>query len=197
MSADPTAVPAVPVLPYATPVAFQPAGVWRDGATLVAHRNATFPDRCVKCNAAADGKRWNRKLYWHHPAFYLLIIFPGLLIYVIVALCIRKSAKVSVGLCRKHRAVRRNGILLGWLIGLLGISGMIGSVMVADVRIYRNSTVPLWMLLGGIALFLFGLIWGMIRSRVVAPTRIDEQYVWLRGAGPAFLGELPPAKPGA
>lgn len=196
MSDQPSSNPAAPVLSYATPTAYLPAGVWRDGKKLVAHRNAVFPDCCVKCNASAEGRRWNRKLWWHHPAFYLLIIFPGLLIYVIVALCVRKSATVSVGMCRKHQAVRRNAILLGWLLSLIGLTGLFGGIFMSADRAYRNSSLPALVIVAGLVALVVGLILGMLLSRVVYPTRIEGDYVWLRGAGEKFLGEIPPVNSG-
>jgi hypothetical protein len=36
------------------------------------------------------------------------------------------------------------------------------------------------------------IIYGLVASRLVAPTRITKDYVWLKGVHPDFLAELPP-----
>ena len=36
-----------------------------------------------------------------------------------------------------------------------------------------------------------GAIYGLIAARLVTPTRIDDHFVWLRGACGEYLSELP------
>src|SRR5436309_2493776 len=72
--------------------------IWRSGPLLVMSQGARLPDRCVKCNAPANGQRLTRKLYWHSPYLYLLILL-NLLIYALVAIFVRKKARVEIGLC--------------------------------------------------------------------------------------------------
>src|SRR5947209_12297282 len=67
-----------------------PDGLWRDGKTLVVHKGASLPDRCIKCNEPAEGLSLNRKLVWHQPWLYLLII-PSIWIYAVVALIVRQK----------------------------------------------------------------------------------------------------------
>jgi hypothetical protein len=47
------------------------------------------------------------------------------------------------------------------------------------------------MVLVGILLLLFGLIFGATAVPVVTPRRIDDHYVYMRKAGRAFLESLP------
>jgi len=140
-----------------------------------------LPDRCVRCNAPARGYRLKRELFWHHPGFYLLI-FIGLLIYVIVALCIRKKAVIHIGLCEAHRQQRKWVIAGSWLAALAGlalvIAGAIGS---------GETTI----IIAGIILFLGGAIVGAIKGPVVSAAKIENEVVWLKGVGPAFLADLP------
>jgi hypothetical protein len=48
-------------------------GTWREGKTLVMWKEAVLPDRCIRCNAPANGRRLIRKLNWHEPAIERLI----------------------------------------------------------------------------------------------------------------------------
>jgi hypothetical protein len=72
-------------------------GIWRQGRRLVTRSETPFPDRCVKCNAPANGFRLKRVLYWSHPA-YLLLLLCNLLILLIVYLIVRKKAVLHIGL---------------------------------------------------------------------------------------------------
>ena len=62
-----------PVLPYATPQPYQQAFAqagWREGDQLIVPAIASLPLRCTKCNCeVADGWRWRKTLYWHHPGW--------------------------------------------------------------------------------------------------------------------------------
>jgi hypothetical protein len=84
---------------------------------------AALPQLCVKCGAPADGKPVVKTFYWHNPAFYLIIL-AGVLIYVIVAMIVRKSIRVSVPLCAQHAHRRSIAVTLAWVLPLIGISSI-------------------------------------------------------------------------
>ena len=154
--------------------------LWRQGQTLVMGQDAELPDRCVKCNAPANGGKLRRNLYWHHPALYLLI-FLNLLIYLIVALIVRKRAKISVGTCEKHRSSRARAIAAAWIMVVVGI-GMTVAGFSAPIG---------WLAFVGILVILAGAIYGAVRSRIVTARRIDKEHVWLNGVCGPYLEDLP------
>lgn len=160
------------------------AGVWRDGNVLVMQPHASLPHRCVKCNAAADQPIRERKVYWHHPGIYALILI-NLIIYAIVALIVRKKAIVSPGLCLEHKQRRRNAFIVGWAGFALGI----GLFFAAGATESENGPVYV---LAGIISILVGIVWGIVFGRIVYAKRIDEVYVRLTGCGTLFLDSLPP-----
>jgi len=155
------------------------SGVWRDGAKLVMSRDAELPPRCVKCNVPTH-LRLKRRLTWHHPLLYILI-FVALLIYLIVAMIIRKTATVEIGLCDEHLAKRRRSLRI--TIALL-VAGLIGLALAIG---FSDGTYLLLGCLGVIA----ALIYGIVAVRVVAPAKIDDQFVWLSGVNKNYLNELP------
>ena len=138
-------------------------------------RGASFPARCVVCNAPAE-RRLRRKLYWHPPAVYALICL-GALVYVIGALITRKKAELEVGICDAHAARRRNGILIGWL----GAVAFIGSLLLVEQS-------PVFALIGAV-LLLAGLVTALLLAQVVTAKRIDERQAWLK-VGRPFLDSL-------
>lgn len=156
------------------------SGIWRSGRTLVMTREAILPNACVKCNAPDHTRRLARNLYWHHPAIYLLILL-SILIYAIVALLVRQRARIEVGLCERHVAQRRWTILVCWLAGLLGAGVLVlGSIRASGVLIGL-----------GIFLLLIALFYGVIKTRIVHPVRIDKEYVRLKGACADYLASFP------
>ena len=181
--------------PYAAPkaeVATLPLerGVWRVGDDLIMTKDGEFPDRCIHCNAPAEGWRLKKKLSWHPSGYYLLILV-NLIIYAIVALIVRQTAKVRFPLCDEHRRRRRRAIMLGWLLGLGGVPVMIGGAVFADQIQGLNGSAGIACFVLGFGMILAGLICGLYGSRVVSITKIDKRYVWLSKVGPSFLASLP------
>ena len=154
-------------------------GVWRDGDVLVMAKIARLPMRCVKCNEPATN-RLRRTLYWHHPAFFVLLLSP--LIYIIVALIVRKTLTFEVPLCDEHRARRSGAILFSWLLGLAGLAICFAPAIDSD---YSPA------IFVGLILIVFSLIYGTVRSQIVSPLRIDDTHAWIRKVSPPYLAELP------
>ncbi len=158
-------------------------GVWRDANTLVMKKDAELPDRCVKSNLPAE-THLPRDLTWHPVWVYLLVLLSPL-IYIIVALLIRKKAKISIGLTDACAAKRRNAILIAWLLALAGLGVIIGgfATLTGDATVITT--------LAGIVVMIVGANWGMRGSSMVSVSKIDDEYVWLKGVCPEYLDELP------
>src|SRR5262245_35546938 len=90
----------------------QGGGIWRDDTTLVMHRTARLPEYCIKCGAALDRPMMARTLRWQHPLLLLLLLggLPGLILYFIIALVVRKTARADIGVCEEHAGKRRTAI---------------------------------------------------------------------------------------
>lgn len=153
--------------------------IWRDNSVLVMTKEALLPNRCVKCNEPT-GERLKRKLTWHHPAIYLTVLI-SILVYAVVALVLRKTATVNVGLCEEHLSTRRRNLAITWVLGLAGALCFPLAAMLDDAT-------PV---LIGLLLLLATAIYGIVTLRVVVPTRIDDHFVWLKGVNPIYLQEFP------
>jgi hypothetical protein len=164
---------------------------WRDGKTLIVRKGAELPDRCVKCNAPAHGYRLRRSLSWHSSVWYLVVLI-NILLYVIVALIVRRTGKVAAGLCPRHRARRAWAIALGWLTALAGFGSCIAGALLWDVRQNSVASPSAPILLGvGLILFVGGMIGGIVGSRVLVPNRIDKNLIWLTKLSPQYLATFP------
>lgn len=154
-------------------------GVWRHLSKLVMTKDAQLPDRCTVCNAPANGLRLKRNLYWHPPAWYLLIC-AGILIYAIAALIVRKQARIEIGLCQIHFQKRKRAVGITWL--LIGVS-----ILVGIIATIKSSA----LILLAIAVFMGALIYGVLALQPVTPAKITDRMVYLKGVNPAYLNMLP------
>ncbi len=168
------------VLPPPPTVGMPGSGVWRDKSKMIVSKGAQLPDRCVKCNAPAPGAKFKKKLSWHHPAIFILI-FVALLIYLIVAMVLRKTITLELGLCEEHRAKHRRNVFITWSLILLGVCGFVLAVIVEDNNF----------LLAGILFLVAGVIYAVVAVRIVTPARIDDKFAWLKGVNKDYLDELP------
>ena len=144
-------------------------------------RSASLPANCLKCGKVA-ATPWRKKFYWHASWLYIMILFPGLLIYAIVALIIRKQMELNLPLCDAHHADRKRYKLLGalMLIGCIPIGVLLG--------VYVSE--PLGWATGSL-MFIAGLVFFILSGLGVRPTRIDEMGGVFRGACTEFLSALP------
>ena len=139
-------------------------------------RGAVLPPRCVVCNAPAE-KRLQRKLYWPPPGIYAMVCL-GVLFYVIGALITRKSAEFEMGVCARHAARRRTGLLIAWIGGL---AALVASFALADQA-------PALIVVGLLA-FLAAVVTGALMAQLIRAKRIDKQSAWLK-VGRPFLDSL-------
>ena len=176
---------AAPVIPYATPASMTPAhlpaeAAWQDGPVLVVRKGVILPPLCVRCGDVAEGSFLKRSLSWHHPALYLLILFPGLLIYIIVASCVQERGSVALHLCATHRRRRLTLIWTAWSVFFAGAAAIFDGA-VSQVG---------WVAIAGLGLIVASLIVGT-RVSPLSARKIDNHFMWLNGAGLNFLRALP------
>ena len=156
------------------------SGTWREGSTLVMSKESSLPDYCVKCDAPANGFRLKRNLSWHHPALFLLILLAWLL-YLILAMVLRKRATVYLGLCREHYEKRRTFLIAGFVTLAVSVAFIFGAIA---------WDYPAFALLGLVGI-LASAIWLAFVARVVNVKKIDDQFVWLNGINENYLSRFP------
>ena len=156
------------------------SGIWRSGKQLVTSLDAVLPPRCVKCNARTEGWPIKRKLYWHPPAVYLALLL-NVIVYIIVAVVTRKRGVAVVSICQLHRSARRNVIIISWLLALGGFAAGVTGIVQQSAWIGG---------IGGVA-FLGGLIFGLVRGRLIVARKISKEHMWLGGCGGEFLAGFP------
>jgi hypothetical protein len=160
--------------------------IWRDRKRLVMLRNGPFPDRCVRCNQPATEPGVKRTFYWHHPAVYLALFVPlSILLYIIIAMVVRKKSTVFVPLCPQHRKRRFMGLWICAGLFIFGVAGCIGSIAAL------NGDAAMAVGFACVAVVLGSVIAAAVISPILTARRMDEIYAHFTGAGPSFLAELP------
>jgi hypothetical protein len=162
-------------------------GVWRDGDLLVVRDQTKLPDRCVKCNAETH-VRLKRRMTWHSPVLYLLILL-NLILYAIVAIVVQKKGRLEFGLCRAHMRQRRLGIAVGWL----GAAAFVALLTAAFSG--KHGRDPFdgrsgFLMIAAFAVLLVSIIYAVVKSQPLKATRIDNAVLWLKGAGLPFLDSI-------
>lgn len=128
-------------------------------------------------------KTLRRTLSWHPQGIYLLFLISPL-IYLIVALIVRKQLRISVGLCATHASRRSGWLMAGWIT----FAAAIGLFFVA-AAVRRDGVV--YGLSGG-GLLVISLIIAVITSSLtVRPRRITQFEGTIAGAGEGYLQQFP------
>ncbi|HET6898502.1 MAG TPA: hypothetical protein VFK70_09150 [Vicinamibacteria bacterium] len=156
-----------------------PSRIWRSGGMLIFWKAAELPRSCVRCNAPTENTV-RRRVSWHHPGLYLLLV--NVVIYIVAALAARKTADLLVPVCDRHQRRRRWALIVGWLVGLSGL--------VACFVGLGLDSVPVALL--GLYAFCGAAVHAVVGSRLFTVVHVDEHLVRLRGVDPAWLRDVPP-----
>lgn len=155
---------------------------YREGKTLVVPSGSSLPANCVKCGAPISGTRLTKTFRWHSPGLYLLI-FLGLIPYVIVAFFVAKKARIDVPFCQAHRSWRTR-------MNIAGAALLIASVpsgVLLDSLGLNGGVITLIV----VAMAFSGLVVLGVVGSSFNPVYIDETCAKFKGAAKEFLSLLP------
>ena len=164
-----------------------PAPVRIEGRGLVVPVKYDFPAVCLLTGKTVDLVRMRRTLSWHHPLI-ALTFFIGVLIYLVIALIVRKQAKISFCINRAERSRRRKWHLANWGIFLMTFISLIIAGSTGISALFWLSPVC----------FIGSLVVYYMKVRYLYPTRIDTKVAVIRGILPEVMtgisaGMYPPA----
>ena len=164
--------------PYAAPSVPDPllddrgpaGGPWRDGKFLVIHRlGGDLPHICLLTGEPAD-VRLPVQIQWSYPIDYSM-----------------RTTWVQVGLTQEAR-------LKSERMGLIGCWAHLVSIVAIIAIVSLSGQMSRLLFLSLFAPFLLTVVVGMICSHYSKQLRFVKargEYIWLRGAGPRFLDQLP------
>jgi hypothetical protein len=180
--------------PYAPPESelqayIDPEQVWRNDKLIVMRKGVDLPGRCILCNETTEPGKPRRILYlniWLQLVMLVLFLVFNVLALIpiiIVSLIFRKTAKVGIPVCEKHR--RKRLLVTLTTLTLLAASIALG-VMALRIPVYQDPI--FW-----VAAVVFGgaFVLAIIRGQLLRAKKIDKESVILKGAKPPFLDSLP------
>ena len=164
-----------------------------------------LPDRCVVCNAAASGARVRRRLYcsplaWRLGAFaapfvvfglgvvldfelFIFAFWPLALALFVVNFFVRKSLRVDLGICARHRRMRT-------AMHLVSAAAMAAVVVALYSWRPGDPGMPLlWPALA--ALLALAAIQPFMDVNAIRLKAVTDEDAWLGGTGRAFREALP------
>lgn len=169
--------------PYAPPQALvndpRPTRCAREGKNVFVPTGSDLPRRCIYCNEAVAPVAKKKKVYWHSPWLYLLLMV-NVIVYAVVGLIARKSFELSVGLCVPHATTRRRRIG-GW------VALCVGAVLLSLWMLSQDLDVAGVL---GFTVGFIGLIGALIAARTVYARKITAEGVKLGGCKEPFLASL-------
>lgn len=197
-----------PYAPPASEIIAAPAagsGACSDGKLVRLELEGRLPDRCIRCNDAAEGYRLERTLYWR-PSWWnwtiwggvfalfatgmvipqvMLAFWPFVIVLWVADLFVRRKVIVEIGLCRGHRRLRQGlmaAFALSWAL-------IVALVAAAFVGYYATEHGYFWLIV--LAMFVLGIAVSLLyRVRV---KELIKDHMWLQGAGQPFRDSLPAA----
>lgn len=154
--------------------------VWRDEDKLVVDIRAMLPDRCVICNADAEGRRFPLTLSYNHKLLKAPMMAG-------VAAIKYDEVELPVALCAAHLARKRHAILAG--IGMI-----VAGLAVALWSIFSDLTsTSLFVMFGGMfSGFIVSSLGALLLSdNPIVIETADETRFWIKGACAEYLSTLP------
>ncbi len=161
--------------------------MWRDGKLLVCRIGEPFPDRCIKTNLPAEGRRLKQGLRCQ-PGWATLtqVAAPPGVGEAVSAVAGRRTT-IDVGVSPRVLRRRRRRFMVAGLI----LAASFGAIAWAIVELPQGAESSGWLLIGGVLGVWWGLFSFLNASQLIVAKRMTKEFIWLRGAGRDFLADLP------
>lgn len=151
------------------------------GRALIAPVRCELPRVCVFTGGTEDLVRVKQRLAWHHPAIYLGV-FAGILVYVVLALALRKTADVTYSMTKTEEKRRRLWHLANWGIFLSAILWLVLAASWEWPWLYWLAPVSI----------VTSIVVYFLKVRLLYPQKITDGYAEIRGIPAEVLERLAP-----
>ena len=170
-------------------------GIWSDGNLLVVSKGTKLPPVCVLTNQKSQSEV-KRTFYWHHPAVFLSLL-AGILIFVILALVLRKSQKLALPLSGPSLQKRKKALMFCWLIALSCVAVFVGAIMCIATETfgYGNGWIGGLLMFGAFIGLMITAVIGSRFAAVLTPKKITDDAGWYKGVSFEYLQRFPAIPP--
>jgi len=165
--------------------------IWADGKMIVMRREARLPPICIKTGQSlSDDQVETRRLTWY-PSWVTLLFLAGGIPGLFAVWATHQSAEVGIGISDEVKRKRKRMIRMAWCVGIAGVALMVlpwffERFLPDEIAFYDLCV------FGGFLMIGLAMFFGGVNSRILRPSKIDKQFIWLKGAHPELLAELPP-----
>jgi hypothetical protein len=146
-----------------------------------------LPDLCMKCGAPA--MVYKAKTFSWHPSWVYVLLFVGLLPFVIVALIMTWRRTVRVPLCDAHRNhwLGRSLVIFGLFFGLLALGFAAFLLSVQEGPRGGRQDFTGWVCLGWlVGLIAWLVVTAVLSQTAIRATEITDRSITLAGVSRAF-----------
>lgn len=181
--------------PYAPPIDIVPAAMslpptqdcYHYGNMLVVRDGTVLPHVCPKTNQETGSDDWRKQLRitWT-PQWVIALILVNILVVIIVALCIRKSGKITYSMSKAARKKVRIARISGSILLALSLA-LVTSGIIFTAEDYAGPLIIFGIILIFVALYAFGKH-GMLRAH-----KFKNGWFLVKGCDPSFLARFPDA----
>jgi hypothetical protein len=158
-----------------------PSPIRVSGSSVIVPKTFEFPQVCLFTGATENLVKVRKQLAWHHPAVFLAIL-PGLLIYVILALILRKTATIEFYMSRQERTRRRWWHLANWGVFLMTFVSLIAAGG------YEIN----WAIYLAPVFFVATFVIYLLKVRLLYAKKIDDSRATVGGISPMVFSQLVP-----
>jgi hypothetical protein len=181
------------------------SGPYREGTLVRLEAGGRLPDRCIRCNRPAEGRRAECSVFWRPvwwrwaswssltvlffmggaAALFINLFGIAVLAAVVADIVLRRKFVIDYGMCSGHRRLR-TGVIASCAVSWVVLIGLVGAWWVG----YRAAQYW-WFWVVVVAAFALSVVASLLyRLRL---KRLTADYMWLQGTGRPFYQGLPVA----
>jgi hypothetical protein len=169
----------------------------------VQQANGGLPMVCMRCGETATVVK-SKKMTWYPRwiIFLILLSLPGIVLMVILAMVLRRSAQLQAPLCERHRGHWTVRVIAIWatsgLLALMGFAAVAAFIAIEVSRRFDNQqadTLGMLICLGGAIGFVGWLvILVIVQNTMIRPDEITRTHILLNGVSEAFVNAVEEAE---
>lgn len=144
-----------------------------------------LPEVCMRCGQPAS-TIVRRRFAWH-PGWVIWLVFVGILVYVIVAVCLTKRMRLLAPMCEDHKKhwYWRSLIMVGGLLALIVLIIAAATISEEKRALDDQTMTYVWSGVAG-----FGFVWlvtvAILHGNAIRPREITDDEMTLIGVAPEF-----------
>ena len=152
-----------------------------------------LPMVCMRCGEAATIVKTKKMSYY--PRWLILLVLagaPGIIILGILALILRKRARLQAPFCEQHQGHWTIRLAVSWaaatVVGIFGIASIVVLILLENAGPRHGDVLSPFLCFGGLVVFIGLLILlAVLQNTSIRPDEITATHILLNGVSDAFV----------